>query len=70
MLYRRDLAAKNGEQRPGGTGKKQVANIIRDYVKSKCMKPVPETRSTLSEGVHLVKPRGLSGRVVIVFPFK
>ena len=31
------------------------------------MKPVPETRSTLSEGVGLVKPRGLSGEVVIGF---
>ena len=34
------------------------------------MKPVPETRSTLSEGVGLVKPRGLTGEVVIGFPIK
>jgi len=34
------------------------------------MKPVPETRSTISEGVSLVKPRSLSGKVVIGFPSK
>jgi hypothetical protein len=34
------------------------------------MKPVPETVSTLTEGVGLVKPRGLSRMVMIAFPFK
>jgi len=34
------------------------------------MKPVPETGSTLSEGLSLVKLRGLSGEVVIGFPIK
>ena len=33
------------------------------------MKPVSETGTTLSEGVGLVKPRGLSRMVVIGFPF-
>src|SRR6266566_6667004 len=36
----------------------------------KYMKPVPETGSTLSEGLSLVKPRGLSGEDVIGFPIK
>jgi hypothetical protein len=36
----------------------------------KYMKPVPETGSTLSEGPSLVKPRGLSGGVVVGFPIK
>jgi hypothetical protein len=33
------------------------------------MKPVSEIGITLSEGVGLVKPRGLSRMVVIGFPF-
>src|SRR5712692_5370264 len=34
------------------------------------MKPVPENRSTVSEGVGLVKPHGLSRKVVIGFPIE
>jgi len=65
MLHRRGPAGfdatEHEEQRPR-RDRKGITNI--GY-----MKPVPENRSTVSEGGNLVKARGFHCTVVIVCPF-
>jgi hypothetical protein len=70
-----DLMLRGSTQRATDSGGRegQVKNASQTSCEKsdpRYMKPVPETGSTLSEGVGLVKPRGLSDKVVIGFPSK
>jgi len=69
MPHGRDLArlhsAKNGEQQPGRIGEKRVTAVRALYETGS-----RNRFSKVSEGVGLVKPRGLYNRVVIGSPIQ
>ena len=69
MPYGRDLAqlhaVKNGEQQPGGMGEKRVTAVRALYETGS-----GNRAAKVSEGVGLVKPRGVHSRLMIGSLFK